>query len=119
MVRKASLHIVDCVLKKNKKKHPKIPVRVTARRPPTDDNCDDSLEYVPVDNSGDHETSDRDNSLSKDIFIPNNNESGDISDEFKPFVVKPGERPDNAFLQYKAELVPKSQEDYNQPRWII
>ena len=118
MVRKASLHVVDCILKQNKRKHPKISVKLKVS---TSDNCD-RAEYMPVQahiENGDTnlDTCDvkSDSNLMKDIFIPSN--SCNVAIE-EPFLVKPGERPDNAFLQYKSKNIPLSEEEYNQPRFV-
>jgi len=107
MVRKASLHVVDCVLKQNKRKHPKISVRLKVKT--NEKNCD-SIEYVPVPNTNVTDTDHR------DIIIPNTDSA--VVGDSAPFVVNPGERPDNAFLQYKIENVPQNEEEYDQPRFV-
>jgi len=98
LVRKASLHVIDCVLKQTKRPHPKIKIPEIQPLP------------AQVDANGDH--------------VPNGN-NGD-GGEGKPLpvqlvselLVQPGERPDNKWLQYSTANRPLDKQSYDQPKFV-
>ena len=97
IVRKASLHVVDCVLKQNKRSHPKLNLPL--------------LRSVK-----------KKSKLSQKEVNGNavNGHSGDdklIKIEEK-LLVKPGERSDNSWLQYSSDNRPLDQKSYDEPRYL-
>ena len=121
LVRKASLHVVDCLMKKTKRPHPKISVHGCLNGNPKIDN-------VAV--NGDHKAGaggDGNGAQNGNHMNGNGLASlkGDTpSDKMenqnsktKGLLVKPGEREDNEFLQYGGERKPTTEQDWEAPRF--
>ena len=92
MVRTASFHVVDCVLKQHKRKHLKIKLINSNRASNGDKNL--------VNGNGDSNT------------------NGQYADMSQVLLVQPGERSDNKWLQYSPDNKPLDQESYDEPRYL-
>jgi len=100
LVRKASLHVIDCVLKQTKRPHPKI--KIPKIKAP--------LTRLQV--NGD--------------YIGNGDLANGVDEYTKPglakltsqLLVQPGERPDNEWLQYSTTNRPLDEESYDKPNFV-
>jgi len=97
LVRKASLHVIDCVLKQTKRPHPKVKVPEVQPVP--------ALVFANGDHLSDHEPLVKDK-LCKPVKLLSN------------LLIKPGERPDNKWLQYSTINRPMNQHAYDLPRFV-
>ena len=122
LVRKASLHVVDCLMKKTKRPHPKI-------RVPGCLNGNPQIGNVAV--NGDHKAGAGGdvNGAQNGKHINGNglcSTKGDLqsvklgtqNSKTKGLLVKPGEREDNGFLQYGGERKPITEKDWEAPRFF-
>ena len=100
LVRKASLHVIECILKQHKRKHPKVelPHIQSQRKDAMVQNG--SVSHSPTQNGV----------TRAGPGVKTGLEGG--------LVVQPGERSDNAWLQYSSHNRPRDQEDYDRPRYI-
>ena len=122
LVRKASLHVVDCLMKKTKRPHPKI-------KAPLCLNGNSKVDSVghDVTHNGDHKV----NGSGDDVNGAHNGHeehsngnalNGDLSHQkrkIKGLLVKPGEREDNGFLQYGGKRKPTTEQEWEAPRFGI
>lgn len=103
IVRKASLHVVDCVLKQNKRKHPKINLSCLPVKKKT------VVDQKEINGKG-------------SVTDVTNGHCGDIRNKLikieEKLIVKPGERSDNAWLQYSSSKRPEDQKSYDEPRYL-
>ena len=141
LVRKASLHVVDCLMKKTKRAHPKIRIAGCAS-----ENLIDGKGISAVCQNGDHRVSDTSDvngdhrvTASGDVNGTHNGKEEDVRTigSFPPngdllcekikktsskprngLLVKPGEREDNEFLQYGGKRKPTTEEDWEAPRFV-
>ena len=127
LVRKASLHVVDCLMKKTKRPHPKVRASLYL-------NGNPDLENVGHDAAlnGDHQVGgcgdvnktrnggQGNHTNGNGLCSPNGDLSSDKwkspDSKTKGLLVKPGERKDNAFLQYGGERKPTTEQDWEAPR---
>ena len=126
LVRKASLHVVDCLMKKTKRPHPKIRVSVCSNGNPKVDNGNHDVAL-----NGDHRVGVCGDVNGGKLHTNGNglcSQNGDhlpldkIENEkskTKGLLVKPGEREDNEFLQYGGDRKPTSEQDWEAPRFLI
>jgi len=125
LVRKASLHVVDCVMKKNKKKHPKMKASrisqpsLTSKTFVTNKILESSSlsDSIIISNGVEH--------LDSQLVKPSGDQMVDggelvktADDQSSQLLVQPGERQDNKFLQYSKSNTPTSAESYDQPRFV-
>ena len=129
LVRKASLHVVDCLMKKTKRPHPKIRVSLCLNGNPKLDTVGqdkalngDHKVGVCGDVNGTHHSGQGNHTNGNGLCSPNGDLLSDKRESLKcktkGLLVKPGEREDNGFLQYGGERKPTTEQEWEAPRFI-